>query len=100
LEKIISTFRNSKFPNFKRWINSEKPFNLMIWVYFAILSIPIIRREMHREETVWKTLDLKLIKLELPSSYYLLFIGVLVMLFITHFNKFFIMYLNKRGKTP
>lgn len=79
------------------WLGSEKPFNVMIWVYFAILSTPIIRREMNRSETVWKHLDIGFIVLDLPSSYYLLFVGVLLMLVITHFNKLLIAYTQKRG---
>jgi hypothetical protein len=80
------------------WLGSEKPFNLMIWIYFAILSTPIIRREMIKNETVWKSLNLGFVVLELPSSYYLLFIGVLLMLIITHFNKLLILYQNKRAR--
>lgn len=79
-------------PKLIEWLNSDKPFTVMIWIYFAVSSIPIIYRELDEPELNWKTLDLYFIDISLPSPMYLLVIGVLVSMFIVYFNKFAMLY--------
>ena len=83
----------------KSFLNSDKPFSFMIWFYFAVLSIPIIRREIIKDDIAWKVLDLKVIQIDLPLSMYLLIVNILFSLFIIYFNKLVNLYFRKREET-